>query len=111
MSKETKAELRARLVDRILFEPPPPPPPHSNFIAGRPKAALLFGSLVILDVVCRYLSFFLSYINIKISKNRMLIVRLAGDHLYWKQLFNWLSPVMSFMESFCAVLFPTRCLG
>ena len=28
-----------------------PPPSRSNFIAGRPKAALLFfGSLVILDV-------------------------------------------------------------
>ena len=26
--------------------------------------------LVILDVVCRYLSLFLLYINIKISKNR-----------------------------------------
>ena len=30
------AELRARLVDRKLIEAP------SNFIAGRPKAALLF---------------------------------------------------------------------
>ena len=30
------AELRARLVDRKLVEAP------SNFIAGRPKAALLF---------------------------------------------------------------------
>ena len=43
----------------------PPSPSPSNFIDGRPKVALLFGSLVILDVVCRYLSFFLSYINIK----------------------------------------------
>ena len=38
-------------------------------------------------------------------------VRLAGDHLYGKLLFTWLSLVMSMMVSFCAVLFPTRCLG
>ena len=31
----------------------------SNFIAGRPKAAFCFGSVVILDVMCRYLSLFL----------------------------------------------------
>ena len=36
--------------------------PPSNFNAGRPKAALLFCSLMILDVVCRYLSLFLFYI-------------------------------------------------
>ena len=36
----------------------------------------------------------------------MLIVRLAGDHLFGKQLFTWLSLVMSLMASFCAVLFP-----
>ena len=31
------------LVDCTLVKaPPPPPPPPSNFIAGRPKAALLF---------------------------------------------------------------------
>ena len=35
----------------------------------------------------------------------MLIVRLAGDHLYGKKLYNWLSLVMSLMASFCAVLF------
>ena len=45
-------------------------PPPSNFIAGRPKAALLFGSLVILDVVCRYLSLFVLYINLEIGKDR-----------------------------------------
>ena len=43
---------------------------NSYFIAGCPKAALLFGSLVILDVVCRYLLLFLLYIDIKIGKNR-----------------------------------------
>ena len=36
----------------------------------------------------------------------MLIVRLAGEHLYGKWLFTWLSLVMSLMASFCAVLFP-----
>ena len=41
----------------------------------------------------------------------MLNVRLAGDHLYGKLLFTWLSLVMSMIVSFCAVLFPTRCLG
>ena len=41
----------------------------------------------------------------------MLNVRLAGGHLYGKQLFTWLSLVVSLMASFCAVLFPSRCLG
>ena len=41
----------------------------------------------------------------------MLNVRLAGEQLYGKWLFTWLSLVMSLMVSFCAVLFPTRCLG
>ena len=41
----------------------------------------------------------------------LVIVRLAGDHLYGKYLFTWLSLVMSLMASYCAVLFPTRCLG
>ena len=36
----------------------------------------------------------------------MLIVRLAGEHLYGKELFTWLSLVMSLMASFCAFLFP-----
>ena len=36
----------------------------------------------------------------------MLNVRLAGDHLYGKWLFTWLSLVMSLKVSFCAVLFP-----
>ena len=35
----------------------------------------------------------------------MFIFRLAGDHLYGKWLFTWLSLVMSLMASFCAVLF------
>ena len=36
----------------------------------------------------------------------MLIVKLAGDHLYGKWLFTWLSLVMSLMASFCVLLFP-----
>ena len=30
----------------------------------------------------------------------MFNVRLAGGHLYWKQLFTWLSLVVSFMAYF-----------
>ena len=41
----------------------------------------------------------------------MFNVKLAGGNLYGKQLFTWLSLVVSLMASFCAVLFPTRCLG
>ena len=43
----------------------------------------------------------------------MLNVRLAGDHLFRKLLFTWLSLVVSMMSmvSFCAVLFPTGCFG
>ena len=41
----------------------------------------------------------------------MLNVRRAGGHPYGKQLFTWLSLVVSLVASFCAVLFPTRCLG
>ena len=32
--------------------------------------------------------------------------RLAGDHLFGKLLFTWLSLVVSMVMSFCAVLFP-----
>ena len=59
-------------------------------------------SLVILDVVFRCLSLFLLHINIKIGK-KIVNVRLAGDHQYGKQLFTWLSLVMSLMASFSAV--------
>ena len=37
--------------------------------------------------------------NIEIGKNRMLNVRLAGDHQYGKLLFTWLLLVMSLMAS------------
>ena len=36
----------------------------------------------------------------------MLNVRLAGGHLYGKQLFNWLSLVVSFMASFVLSFYP-----
>ena len=36
----------------------------------------------------------------------MLNVRLAGGHMYEKELFTWLSLVVSLLASFCAVLFP-----
>ena len=43
--------------------------PLGNFIAGRPRTALRFGSFVILDVVyCFFYRFFLLYINIEIGK-------------------------------------------
>ena len=36
----------------------------------------------------------------------MFNIRLAGGHLYGKQLFNWLSLVVSFMASFVLSFFP-----
>ena len=36
----------------------------------------------------------------------MLNVRLADDHLYGKQLFTWLSLVVSVVASFCTSFFP-----
>ena len=36
----------------------------------------------------------------------MFNVRLAGGHLYWKQLFVWLSLVVSLMASFVLSFFP-----
>ena len=83
------------LVDRKLVKPPPPPP--VLLLLAVPRRLFCFGSLVVLDVVFRYLSLF--------------NVRLAGGHLCGKLLFTWLSLVVSLIASFCAVLFPTRCLG
>ena len=51
------------LVDRKLVKAPPPP---SNFIADRPKAALLFRFFG--DFRCGVLLFSV-YVNIKIGKN------------------------------------------
>ena len=36
----------------------------------------------------------------------MFNVRLASGHLYWKQLFTWLSLVVSLMASFVLSFFP-----
>ena len=55
-------------------------------------------------MVFRYLSLCLLYINTKIGENRCLM--LAGGHLYGKQLFTWLSLVVSFMASFVLSFFP-----
>ena len=61
------------------------PLPHTVILLlAIPRRLFCFGSLVILDVVCRYLLLFLLYINIKIGKKYMLNVRLASDHLYGK---------------------------
>ena len=59
-------------------------PPPVLLLLAVPKRLFCFGSLVILDVVCRYLSLFLLYINIEIGKKYMFNVRLAGDHLLWE---------------------------
>ena len=48
----------------------PPPPPPVNSLLAVPMRLFCFGSLVVLDVVFRYLSLFLLYIDIKIGKNR-----------------------------------------
>ena len=40
----------------------------------------------------------------------MVNVRLAGGHLYGKQLFTWLSLVVSFMASFVLSFFPLNVL-
>ena len=54
LSGEPKQNQERRLADRKLVQDPPPLPRNNSIAAGRPKAPLLFGSEVILDVVCRY---------------------------------------------------------
>ena len=44
--------------------------------------------------------------SILIKKNRCFNVRLAGGHLYGKQLFTWLSLVVSLVAFFVLSLFP-----
>ena len=63
---------------------------------------------MILDVARCYLWLFTLYINIKIGKNSCWVLGLAGDHLYGKLLFTWLSLVMSMMVSFLCCPFSPR---
>ena len=60
LSGEPNPNQGRRFVDRKLVQAP------SNFITGRPKAALYFGSLVVLDVVCGYVLLFLLDIKIDV---------------------------------------------
>ena len=69
MSGEPKQNQGRGLVDCKLVQAPPPPP--SNFITGRPKAALLFWFFG--DFRCGvplYIVILVIYINVKIGKNR-----------------------------------------
>ena len=51
----------------------------------------------------------ITYITIDKVKIDVLNVSLAGDHLYVKLLFPWLSLVMSLMLSLMLSPFPLRC--
>ena len=64
LSDEPRRNQGRGLVDRKLLIA------RSNFLLAVPRLLFCFGSLAILDVICRYLSLFLLYINIKIGKNR-----------------------------------------
>ena len=55
------------LVDRKQVQAPSLPP--VILLLAVPRWLFCFDSLVILDVVCRYLSLFLLYINTNIGKN------------------------------------------
>ena len=55
------------------------------------------------SVVCRCASYILIK---KIGKNGCFNVRLAGGNLYGKQLFTWLSLVVSLMAPFVLSFFP-----
>ena len=54
---------------------------------------------------CSVIYRFSCYINIKTGKIEFN-VRLAGGHLYGKQLFTWLSLAVSLMASFMLSFFP-----
>ena len=64
-----QAELRAR-IDRPQTSSSPP----VILLLAVPRRLFCFGSLVVLDVVFRYLSLGLLYINTKIGKNRCLML-------------------------------------
>ena len=58
----------------LVEAPPHPPPPPIILLLAVPRRFFCFGSLVVLDVVFRYLSLCLLYINTKIGKNRCLML-------------------------------------
>ena len=64
LSEEPRQIQGRELFDRKLVKNP------VILLLAVPRRLFCFGSLVILDAVCRYLSLFLLYINIEIGKNR-----------------------------------------
>ena len=84
LSGEPGQKQGQALLDRKLVHPPPNP---VILLLAVPRRIFCFGSLVILDVVCRYLLLFVLYINIKIGKNRC-------------QLLDW--PVTTCMGNSCS---------
>ena len=80
MSGESKQNHGRGLVSRKLGQPHVPTPTPVIILLAVPRWLFCFGSLVILDVVCYHLLFFLLYITtrIEIGKKEMLNVRLAG---------------------------------
>ena len=68
LSGEPKQNQGRGLVDRKLV--PAPPAPVILLLAVPKRRLYCSGSFVILDVVCRYLSLIVLYINIEIGKNR-----------------------------------------
>ena len=99
MSKQPRQNKGRGFVDRKLFEDP------IDFIAGHPKAALLFWLFG--NFRCDVLLFiFLLVIYQHINRyEQILNVRLADNHLYGKFLINWLSLVMSLMVFFVLFFF------
>ena len=85
------ARYRLKYCLKGPLNPKQPTNQLSNFYAGRPKAALLF--------------WFFGGFRCGVP---LFIVMLV---IYGKQLFTWLTLVVSLMASFFAVLFPTRSLG
>ena len=83
-------------------------PPTVSLLAV-PGRLFCFGSLVILDVAPCYYG--LVVCEYKGGYKWLLNFGLAGGSRCERLLFAWLSLVVSMMVSFCAVLFPTRCLG
>ena len=60
---------------------------------------------MVLDVVCGYVLLFLLDRKMENRLKSMFNVGLAGDRLYGKRLFTWLSMVMSLMLSYFVLSF------